>query len=93
MNASPPDRLEDEIRELIVATLKLEGIEAAAIDVDESLFDGGLGLDSIDALEIGIALRKRYAITIETATDDVKTYFRDVRSLARFVRIKRAKQV
>ena len=93
MNASPPDNLEDEIRELIVKTLKLEGIAPSAIDVGESLFDGGLGLDSIDALEIGIALRKRYAITIETATDDVKTYFRDVGSLAKFVRIKRAGQV
>ena len=91
MNASPPDNLENEIRELIVTTLKLEDIEPAAIDVGESLFEGGLGLDSIDALEIGIALRKRYAITIETATDEVKTYFRDVRSLAKFVRMKREK--
>jgi acyl carrier protein len=89
MTASPSDNLEVEIRELIVTTLKLEGIEPLAIDVGESLFEGGLGLDSIDALEIGIALRKRYAITIETATDDVKAYFRDVRSLATFVRIKR----
>lgn len=89
MNASPSDNLEVEIRELIVTTLKLEDIEPSAIDIEESLFEGGLGLDSIDALEIGIALRKRYAITIETATDDVKAYFRDVRSLATFVRMKR----
>ncbi len=91
MNALPSDNLENEIRELIVTTLKLEDIEPAAIDVGESLFEGGLGLDSIDALEIGIALRKRYAITIETATDDVKSYFRDVRSLAKFVRMKSGK--
>jgi acyl carrier protein len=89
MTDSLADSLENEIRELIVTTLKLEGIEPAAIDVEESLFEGGLGLDSIDALEIGIALRKRYAITIETATDEVKSYFRDVRSLAKFVRMKR----
>jgi acyl carrier protein len=89
MTDSLADSLENEIRELIVTTLKLEGIEPAAIGVGESLFEGGLGLDSIDALEIGIALRKRYAITIETATDEVKSYFRDVRSLAKFVRMKR----
>ena len=89
MTDSLADSLENEIRELIVTTLKLEGIEPAGIDVGESLFEGGLGLDSIDALEIGIALRKRYAITIETATDEVKSYFRDVRSLAKFVRMKR----
>jgi acyl carrier protein len=89
MSNSQPDNLENEISELIVRTLKLEGIEPAAIDVDESLFEGGLGLDSIDALEIGVALRKRYAITIETATKEVKSYFRDIRSLAKFVRMKR----
>jgi acyl carrier protein len=89
MSNSPPDNLENEIGELIVSTLKLEGIEAAALDIDESLFEGGLGLDSIDALEIGVALRKRYAITIETATKEVKSYFRDIRSLAKFVRMKR----
>ena len=89
MNASPPDNLEIEIRELIVSALKLEGIEPTSIDVSESLFEGGLGLDSIDALEIGVALRKRYAITIETATAEVKSHFRCVRTLATFVRMKR----
>ncbi|CAN5922259.1 phosphopantetheine-binding protein [soil metagenome] len=89
MSNTQPDRLEGEISELIVSTLKLEGIEPTAIDVGESLFEGGLGLDSIDALEIGIALRKRYGITIETATDEVKASFRDIRSLAKFVRLKR----
>jgi acyl carrier protein len=89
MSNSQPDNLENEIKELIVATLKLEGIEPAAINNDDSLFDAGLGLDSIDALEIGVALRKQYAITIETASKEVKSYFRDVRSLAKFVRMKR----
>lgn len=89
MNDLPSDNLENEISELIVATLKLEGIEPKSIDLDESLFEGELGLDSIDALEIGVAIRKRYAITIETATEEVKSYFRDVRSLAKFVRLQR----
>jgi acyl carrier protein len=85
MNASPSDMLEIEIRHLIVESLKLEEVEPASIDVDEPLFGGGLGLDSIDALEIGIALRKRYGLLIETATEEVKAHFRSVRSLAAFV--------
>jgi acyl carrier protein len=91
MNASPSDNLEDEIRVLIVSALKLEDIEPSSIKRADSLFDGGLGLDSIDALEIGVALRKRYGITIESATDEVKSYFRNVESLAKFVRMKRGK--
>ena len=91
MTALPLDNLENEIRELIVSALKLEEVEPSSIDVGESLFEGGLGLDSIDALEIGVALRKRYGITIETATDEVKSYFRSVQSLATFVRMKRGK--
>ncbi len=91
MNASSSDNLEDEIRVLIVSVLKLEDIEPSSINISDSLFDGGLGLDSIDALEIGVALRKRYGITIETATDEVKSYFRSVQSLAKFVRMKRGK--
>jgi acyl carrier protein len=83
------DDLESEIRVLIVTTLKLEDLDPAAIDVGEPLFDGGLGLDSIDALEIGVALRKRYGIAIDKVTDEVKTYFRDVRGLATLVRMKR----
>jgi acyl carrier protein len=91
MNVLPLDNLEDEIRVLIVSALKLEDIEPTSIDVSESLFEGGLGLDSIDALEIGVALRKRYGITIETATDEVKSYFRCVQSLAMFVRMKQGR--
>lgn len=89
MNASPSDNLEDEIKILIVSALNLEEVEPSSINASESLFEGGLGLDSIDALEIGVALRKRYGITIETATKEVKAYFRSVESLATFVRMKR----
>jgi acyl carrier protein len=85
------DGLEAEIRELIVSSLKLEDVDPADIDVAEPLFDGGLGLDSIDALEIGVALRKKYGIAIDKVTDEVKAYFRDVRSLATLVRMKREK--
>jgi acyl carrier protein len=45
-----------------------------------------LGLDSIDALELGVALRQRYGLKIETMTDEVKAHFATVRSLAKFIR-------
>jgi acyl carrier protein len=64
----------------------LEDIAPDDIDSAEMLFGSGLGLDSIDALELGIALRKRYGLKIDTITDEVKAHFTSVRSLAAFVR-------
>ncbi|WP_158933094.1 phosphopantetheine-binding protein [Acidisphaera sp. S103] len=80
------DELEAEIKTLIVEALKLEDLEPGAIASDEPLFGEGLGLDSIDALELGVALRKRYGIRIESVTDEVKAHFANVRSLALFIR-------
>jgi acyl carrier protein len=80
------DNLELELKKLIVDTLKLEGIAPEDIDSEESLFAGGLGLDSIDALELGVALRKVYSLRIEAVTEEVKRHFMNVRSLAQFVR-------
>lgn len=79
------EKLETEIKQLIVDALKLEDIAPDEIDSDEALFVEGLGLDSIDALELGVALRKRYGIKIDSVTAEVKAHFANVRSLARFV--------
>jgi acyl carrier protein len=84
------DELEAELKDLIVEVLKLEDLDPAAIASDEPLFVEGLGLDSIDALELGVALRKRYGIRIESVTDEVKAHFANVRSLARFIRDQQA---
>jgi acyl carrier protein len=80
------DDLEAELKALIVDALKLEELAPEAIDSDEPLFVEGLGLDSIDALELGVALRKRYGLRIESVTDEVKAHFASVHSLARFIR-------
>lgn len=77
--------LERDLKELIVKTLKLDGIDPADIDSEEPLFNEGLGLDSIDALELGVAIRKAYGTKIETITDEVKAHFANVRSLAKFI--------
>lgn len=80
------DELEARIKRLIVESLKLEDLAPDDIASDEPLFVEGLGLDSIDALELGVALRKTFGLTIETVTDDIKLHFRTVQSLAQFVR-------
>ena len=79
------DDLEKEIKKLIVEALMLEGISPGDIKSDEALFVDGLGLDSIDALELGVAIRKKYGIKIEGATEEVKEHFHSVRSLAQFI--------
>jgi acyl carrier protein len=80
------DDLELDLKRLIVDTLNLEGMAPEEIGSDEPLFVEGLGLDSIDALELGVALRKAYGLKIEAVTDDVRRHFVNVRSLAKFVR-------
>jgi acyl carrier protein len=82
--------LELEIKKLIVSALQLEDLKVEDIPSDETLFGEGLGLDSIDALELGVALRKRFGLTIETVNDDLKQHFRNVQSLAAFVQAQQA---
>ena len=83
------DHLEDELRQLIVAALKLEDLDPASIALDEPLFGDGLGLDSIDALELGVALRKHFGVRIESVTDEIRAHFANLRSLALFIRTQR----
>jgi acyl carrier protein len=81
------DSLELKITQLIVDALKLEDLSPEDIGLDEALFgDTGLGLDSIDALELGVAIRKTFGIKIDTVTDEVRTHFASVRNLAAFIR-------
>ena len=84
------EELELKVKTLIVDALKLEDIDPAEIDSEEPLFGDGLGLDSIDALELGVALRKAFGIKIDSVTDEVKQHFANVRSLARFIQSQRA---
>lgn len=79
------DDLELEIKRLIVEALDLEDITPEEIGSEEPLFGDGLGLDSIDGLELGMALRKAYSIKIEAANEDVRGVFSTVRSIAHFI--------
>jgi acyl carrier protein len=76
--------LEREISELIITSLNLEEVAADDIDPDAPLFGSGLGLDSIDALELGLAIHRRYGIAMGDS-DEVRQHFASVRRLAAFV--------
>lgn len=80
------EALEREIAELIVASTGLEeDVRADEIDPTAPLFGEGLGLDSIDALEIGVALNRRYGVSLTADSEQSRRHFESVRSLARFV--------
>jgi len=74
-----------EMKQFIIETLGLEDLAPDAIGDEEPLFAGGLGLDSIDALELGIALRKRYQVQTSEQDPGVKDHFRTVNSLVAYV--------
>ena len=78
-------QLEAEIKELIVSALALEDIRPEDIATTEPLFVDGLGLDSIDALELGLALQKRFGVTMSADSEETRRHFRSVQSLAQFV--------
>ena len=77
--------LELEIKEIIVSSLDLEDVTAADIVTDEPLFGDGLGLDSIDALELGMALKKRYGVTFKADKQENKAHFKSVATLAEYI--------
>lgn len=84
--------LEQEIKELIVSSLSLEGMVPDEIDTAAPLFVEGLGLDSIDALELGLALQKRFGVSMSGDKDVVRSHFASVAALAAFVAAQRAVQ-
>jgi acyl carrier protein len=77
--------LEHEIKELIISSLSLEDITPEDIDPAAPLFVEGLGLDSIDALELGLALQKRYNVSLSADSQETRKHFASVRALAEFV--------
>lgn len=77
--------LENEIQALLIEALNLEDITPDDIDPTAPLFGEGLGLDSIDALELGLALQKRYGVTMSADNAETRRHFSSVRALAEFV--------
>jgi acyl carrier protein len=77
--------IHNELKEFIVEALALEDITAAEIETDAPLFVEGLGLDSIDSLEIAMMLEERYGVTLDDDPDANREIFDSVRSLGVFV--------
>ena len=65
--------------------LNLEDITPDDIDSNAPLFGDGLGLDSIDALELGVAMKKKYNITLNSDDTAIRKHFESVKSLAKFI--------
>jgi acyl carrier protein len=83
--------LEQEVKQLIIDVLQLEDVSPADIDSAAPLFVEGLGLDSIDALELGVALQKRYGISLSADAEDTRRHFASVRALAALIEANRKK--
>ena len=83
--------LEHQIKHLIIDSLALEDITPADIGSEEPLFgDDGLGLDSVDALELGLAVQKTFGFQLDGEKDNLRDNFANVKTLAEFVRSRQA---
>ncbi len=76
---------EQAIKELIIEVLNLEDVAPDDIDSAAPLFGDGMGLDSIDALELGVAIRRKYDVELDVNSEEIREHFASVANLARFV--------
>jgi len=79
------DNLKQEIKELIISSLELEDVKPEDIVDSEPLFREGLGLDSIDALELGVAIKKKFGVKLSAENAENKKHFASVDALAAFI--------
>ncbi|MDP8033764.1 phosphopantetheine-binding protein [Pasteurella atlantica] len=81
--------LEQQLKQLIIDSLALEDMDISDIETDIPLFgDDGLGLDSVDALELGLAIQKTFNLQLESDQQDLRNHFESVATLANFIRTK-----
>ena len=81
--------LHQQLKELIVEALQLEGVEPASISDSDPLFGGGLNLDSIDALELATAIARKFDITVEQ-DQETRDAFRSVNHLVAYITARQA---
>ncbi|MDF1790473.1 MAG: phosphopantetheine-binding protein [Thalassobaculaceae bacterium] len=85
--------LSNEIKSLIIETLDLEDVEPKDIDESAPLFGDGLGLDSIDALELGVSLQSKYNLRLDSNDQKMQEYFRSIETLVQLVLERRVENV
>ena len=83
--------LHSEVKQMIIDVLAMEDVSVADIDDAAPLFGDGLGLDSIDALELGLALQRKYGVSVSSDSEETRRHFGSVRALAAFVTAQRAR--
>lgn len=83
------ETLYTEIKELIIEALNLEDISTDDIETEAPLFVDGLGLDSIDALELGMAIKQKYGLTLSSDNEEMKKSFYSVKTLAEYINANR----
>lgn len=76
----------DELARLIIDALHLEGVSPDSIDPDAPLFGDGLGLDSIDALELALAVSRRYGVQLSAGDPNVTRVLSSLRNLCDHIR-------
>lgn len=84
------DQLKKEIKEVIISSLQLEDITPENIVDSDPLFGEGLGLDSIDALELGVALKKKFGVKFSSESGENKKHFASVNALAEYITAQKA---
>lgn len=82
--------LHNEIKQLIIDALNLEDISIDDIETDAPLFGDGLGLDSIDALELGLAIKKKYNVVLDADDTQTREHFASVANLAAYINANKA---
>ena len=85
------DELKQQIKEVIIDSLDLEDVKPEDIVDSEPLFGSGLRLDSIDALELGVALKKKFGVKFSSESADNKKHFASVDALAEYISAEKAK--
>ena len=79
--------LEEKLKQLIIDTLNLEGMTPDDIPTEAALFSpDGVGLDSIDALELGLAVKNTFGVTLSAENEEMRAHFYSVQTLADFIR-------
>lgn len=82
---SPQTDAERALAELLVESLNLEGVDPAGIDPEAPLFNAGLGLDSIDALELALAISQHHGFQLRSDNEDNRRAFASLRALSAYV--------
>jgi acyl carrier protein len=79
----------EQVEQMVIRALRLEEVGITRIDPDDPLFGSGLGLDSIDALELALAVSKEYGVTISSEDPNVQQIFASLKNLATYIQTQR----